>query len=685
MMSRITCILIIFFALYSNAIGYELAALQSETAEELLLFFEEEELVIATRRPTPVQKAPAIATVITAKEIRNMGARNLMDVLKMVPGMGISRNEQGFFLLEVRGISTVQSEKVLVMIDGHALNKNYAGSAFSYLLDYLDVNNIRQIEILRGPGSALYGNNAFVAVINIITKNAEDIEGITATVAGGSFDTQKYNLLLGKTFENGLKIFSSVDYWETNGPNIRIAKDRLSGTPFTTAPGDADTGFNAIDVFLKASYKNLTYRGHYLANDRGAYIGFGNALTDDNSIKFENYWHELRYSLPITDKFSSALKIYYDYYEQDSSLEAFPEGFAGSYPDGMIGGPKVKDRTIGGEIQFDYDLTDTNHLLAGVVYEKMKQYDVKHITNFDPNTAAYLGSIQDISSWGNWNKDARRSILAAYIQDEWGIRNDLNLTAGVRYDHYSDFGDTTNPRIGLVWNFLENADLKLLYGQAFRAPNFVELYNDNNPVVMGNSALNPEEIKTYEASLGYRFSDQLRIDLNYFNNDINDLIVRDTSTSPATYSNLGGAEIDGIELVLSGNYSDENYWKIIYSYQDPGDADTGQRIAYVPLQRAGAGINYGLSRYIISHIDVLWTGERSRPAGDTRNPVADYTTVDLTLTLKNFYRTLEIQAAIHNLLDEDYEDPDLSGASQFIPDDYPRAGTSVMLSIMYTF
>ena len=103
------------------------------------------------------------------------------------------------------------------------------------------------------------------------------------------------------------------------------------------------------------------------------------------------------------------------------------------------------------------------------------------------------------------------------------MQNDLNLTAGVRYDHYSDLGSTTNPRLGLVWSFLKNADRKLLYGQAFRAPSFTELYNDNNPSLMGNPDLLPEKIKTYEASLGYRFSDSLRANLNYFHNNIDSL------------------------------------------------------------------------------------------------------------------------------------------------------------------
>jgi iron complex outermembrane receptor protein len=306
-----------------------------------------------------------------AKEIRNMGARTLMDVLRLVPGMGIAMTDQGFFRLEVRGTVTGQSEKVLIMINGHAMNKNHSGSAFPFFLDYLSVDNIKKIEIVRGPGSALYGSNAFVAVINIITESAESMEGANLSVSGGSFDTQKYNLLAAKTFKNGLKISGSIDYMKTHGPDLRITEDRLSGTPFTAAPGNADTRFEGAGIYLEASYKNLTYRGQYLANDRGAYIGLGYALTDYNSIKSDNFWQELSYSHSFTEKFSSTMKLYYDYFKQDWLAKVFPDGFAGSFPNGMIGGPKAKDRTIGGEIQLDYSISDTNHLLAGIDYEEL--------------------------------------------------------------------------------------------------------------------------------------------------------------------------------------------------------------------------------------------------------------------------------------------------------------------------
>src|SRR6185369_4761631 len=119
-----------------------------------------------------------------------------------VPGLGISINEFGVMMIEVRGIRTVLSEKILIMIDGHSLNRNIFGSALYSVADKLPMDNIRQVEVVRGPGSALYGNSAFVATINIITRNAEEINGLEIKAGGGSFDSFKGNMVGGKAIDD---------------------------------------------------------------------------------------------------------------------------------------------------------------------------------------------------------------------------------------------------------------------------------------------------------------------------------------------------------------------------------------------------------------------------------------------------------------------------------------------------
>jgi outer membrane receptor for ferrienterochelin and colicin len=636
----------------------------------------------ASKQRMPVNKAPAIATVITAEEIRNMGARNLLDVLKMVPGVGVSINEFGLYQIEIRGIRTQLSEKVLLMIDGHSMNKLFTGSGMYSFGRDLPVEHIDQVEVIRGPGSALYGANAFVGVINVITKQATDIDGGEMAASYGSFDSRKINVLAGKEYANGLKLVGNVNYHNTDGPAMRIETDVLTGTPFTTTPGYSDLSLEQTDIFLKLEYENLAFRGYYQKKQGELYIGMNYALVDDSVGDMDNYWGELSWNHKWQDNLTTTIKLYLDRYEQESTLKLMPEGFMGAYPKGMIGRPLGKNRTMGGEAQFDYTFSEDNRLIFGMMYEKLKQYDVEHISNFDPLTYQDLGSLQETDPS---NINTNREIYAVYLQDEWQLRDDLNLTAGLRYDHYSEFGPTTNPRVALVWGISDSIDLKLLYGQAFRAPTFVELYNQNNPILLGNANLKPEEITTYEAGLGIRLTDFLHMDLNYFYSDIEELIIWDTTASTATYVNGGQIEVDGIELLFTGSYSADNYWKLSYTYQDPRDSDTDNPLPDVPSHRAGFAVNYALTKYLNSHVDVLWTGSRPRAQGDPRPDSDSYTTVDLAFIAKNFLQGFEIEAVVHNLFDEKYQDPDTSGIALKAPDDFPRAGVSTMVTLRYKF
>ncbi len=666
------------------------AVANTQTEKDLQLFFEDRELVTATKRPTSVRKAPANATVITADEIRNMGARNLLDALKMVPGMGLSINEFGVNMVEVRGIRTGTSEKILVMIDGHSLNKNINGSALYNVVDMLPLENIRQVEVVRGPGSALYGNSAFVATINIITRNAEEINGLEAKAGGGSFDSSKVNLVGGKAIGDKLTVSGSLDHQQTQGARLTVDADTLTGTPYSLAPGTPNLDFRQTDTFLKVGYGDLSFRGQYLTRRKELFIGIASALTDESSEDpVDNFWGELAYSLPLTQGLSTHLQLYYDQYEQHSSVKIYPNGFAGVFPDGMIAKPLATDRTIGYQQQFDWDPFKMNHLISGFSVEEMRQGDVRQLTNYNPTTGAPLGSVQEVA---NWNRNAARQIWAVYLQDEWQLPARVNLTAGVRDDHYSDFGNTVNPRVGMVWSFLETADLKLLYGKAFRAPNFQELYNINNPVVVGNPDLKPERITTYEAGPAWRLNRFFAASLTYFHSTIDDQIGWDTSTTPYVNANIGSSETQGIELGMDGAFAADLNWKLSYAWQDPRNADTDERLPYVPSQRASGSVNYALSQYVNLHSDVLWTGPRPRDVGDSRPETPSYTTVDVAVTLKNFYRSFEIQGTVRNLFDQRYEDPDTSGGAvnlartgPKVPYDFPREGISGFLMVSYKF
>jgi iron complex outermembrane receptor protein len=183
--------------------------------------------------------------------------------------------------------------------------------------------------------------------------------------------------------------------------------------------------------------------------------------------------------------------------------------------------------------------------------------------------------------------------------------------------------------------------------------------------------------------------------MNYFYSTIDDQIGWVPSTTPGTpavNANLGKSRTQGVEMGVNGTYDADLYWKLTYAYQDPRDANTDQRLPYVPSQRATGSVNYALTKYLNLHSDLLWTGPRPRAQGDSRPEMPSYATVDLAVTLKNFFNTLEIQATVRNLLDKRIKDPDTSGGAvnvagtgPKVPNDFPQEGISALVTASYRF
>ena len=192
---------------------------------------------------------------------------------------------------------------------------------------------------------------------------------------------------------------------------------------------------------------------------------------------------------------------------------------------------------------------------TGFRYEGMTASDSRNYGYGVPLPPVVGGTLTNVTGTSlAYLPDVHRTVTSLVAQDEWQITADWQLTAGVRYDDYSDFGGTFNPRVALVWDINEQITSKLLYGKAFRAPNFVEQFTQNNPVVLGNKNLKPETINTYEWALNYRPSSSLSTAVNLFYYQINDLVsqVPDPSGLTSTYQNSGNQNGYGSEFELTG-------------------------------------------------------------------------------------------------------------------------------------
>ncbi|MDR4497359.1 MAG: TonB-dependent receptor [Candidatus Scalindua sp.] len=669
--------------------------------EELFAIFTEEEIVVsALKNPRTVSKSPAIMSVVTAKQIKQMGFRTLTDVLKIIPGFDISMDRTGEKDIGVRGILKKTSEIVKLLIDGHSVNDPFTGGA-SFNFDDLVVENAKRIEIIRGPGSALHGQNAFLAVVNVITKDTEDIEGFQWTLSGGNFDTQNYNMLFGKELGN-LKISGFFDFLQTEGFSEMVDQDILFPRSFSKSPGRSQNKKEKTDLNLKLSYKNLEIKGKYMKKRREGYIGIGDALNDNTNLKDTYLFGELVYKLPVGEKLSITPKVYYDQYNFDPLFEQRPDGFVGPflnpsglpsigfYPDGMEGSTRFKERTIGFENQINYNVFQGNELTFGFQYEWIHQHDIKSEEfTFHPLTLAPLPEPMDFSDTLPFTRKVTRQIWALYLQDEWNITDEIDLTVGVRHDQFPRFGGTTNPRIGFIWRFVEDAQLKLLFATAFRAPTFQELFLINNPVVIGNPNLDPEKVNTFEIGLGYNFTKHIRGNVNYFYNRIRDRIVVGSGGRPQQFVNSGGARIKGVEAELKADFGNNNYFYANYTFQDAEETRTRSRLADVPIHKANFGINIGFWKYVNANLHTFISGPRPRQSGpiptidgDTRADLPSHTVVDLTLVGKNFIDNFEVRTSIFNLFDKGYDDP---SPKNTVPTDYPQPERSFIVELRYSF
>jgi iron complex outermembrane receptor protein len=666
--------------------------------EELLMFFEEEALVsIATLHPNRTGEAPAIISVITAEQIKYMGARNLADVLVTVPGIGIltsnawSRDE-----IEVRGIETRQSDKVLVLVDGHRLNDPFFGGATTVTDDF-PLANVKQIEIIRGPGSALYGANAFVAVINIISKKAEEIDGMQLSLGMGSFQTTRYNIMFGKILESGLKLSGNLNYFKTDGQKHLVEDDALTQLNKTSeAPGFTNNWRERSDFLLNLDYEDIGFMARFINKEHGALVGARDQLSDDEIMKFNAFDSELRLKHAITKQIEISNKIYYDLFDIDFLFETAPEGTStpgGTFTNGAIVKSTATEQTVGDDLHLDIELFKGNLLTTGVVYEYISQSNVTTEANYDPSLPFAPSApvdFQDFTEDANFNRNTDRTVVALYAQDDWRLIDQVSLTAGVRYDSYDDVGESVNPRGGLVFSPLPDMDLKFLYGEAFRVPNFEELYNQNNAAVHGDEDLDPEKLRTIEAGLEYRYEQRLRLTANYFHTEIEDLIVLGpdpTGEAILRFQNLDDARIDGVESEIRANFSTGHYAYINYSYQRAVKVKTKQRLPNTPMHRGNLGLNLALGKYVNIQPHLFLSAERVRAKGDTRDPDGEYALVNLAAIIKNFYKTLEVRANVHNLLDREYDNPasTVKLGKPTLPGDYPRNGIDFFVEASYKF
>lgn len=694
-LTKVLPLLLLFGA--CSAVHAEAIAEEAMPEEDIALAFDEQFVSIATGGQQQLSRAPAVATVITAEDIAKMGALNLDQVLESVPGFHVTLSSVRLTpVYSIRGIQSDIGPHVLMLINGVPMTQMWQGDRGA--LATLPITDIARVEIIRGPGSAVYGADAFAGVINVITKSANDIDGSSVSATIGSFGSKAASILHGKTYGD-IDVAFSLQYSGTDGDDGRIIDqdgqsfwDNVFITSASLAPGSLDTQGKRLDTRLELRGDKWALRAwNWRQKDLGVGPGLAQALDPTGNAEVDNWLVDARYhDTDIAPDFDLETRISYMDINNSSEQTLFPSDAVlpvgmGTFlfTDGMIGNPEIYEQ----HYRFDSALLWTgleNHrwrLAAGAFYVDLKGKETK---NFGPGVVT--GTLTDVSGTSfSFAPDKDRTVYYLSAQDEWSVASDWDLTAGIRYDHYSDFGNTFNPRAALVWHPSYNLSTKLLYGQAFRAPSFQELYAQNNPIKLGNEELDPESIQTLELALDYQHSFTQRYTASIFAYDIEDQIVYVPGVSAPQAQNVGRQSGRGLEMEMHWAATDSLDIVANYAYQRPTDKSNNSDAPDSPQQQVYVKADWQFLPDWNLNAQLNRVMQRARANGDTRPDIDDYTMVDLAIRSTDIAGHWDLTLKVSNVFDVELFEPSPVEVAAFVPGDYPLTGRAYYATANYRF
>jgi len=748
-MSRWVYINVLFISLIPLPL---LAATKADLDSLFLLSLEDllkvEVSVASKSKSQTIRSAPSVISIITEQDIHQTGSKTLEELLGRVVGFDVNPiPPEPNPSVAIRGISNSTNEIIRLLINNHPI-----GNLFTSGLGYWEgfpVNLIQRIEIIRGPGSALYGDAAMVGVINIITKDWNDASELSASY--GSFSTT--NVYGSSSEQSGdFSIYSFADYHSSDGDSNLVESDlatSLFGPMGSAAPGDTTEQYQYVNLFSKIKFREFYGMMMLNYNDTQIPMSLQRSLTSDNTRNLTNFFMEFGYDAPAYYCEDMKTRFYYDYFVYDFSSALFDskttaflnQTLASNFPPGetLNIDPFLKNNKFGAEITCGQPFSEGGRLVLGLQSEYQEQFDSKFVVNanvtgqvitldgIDYAPLEYVGGMRDVTNSYNFTQNESRYLTAVYgevdldIIEQWSLENigtSLTLTVGGRIDEYSDVGDKFSPRVGVVYLPSSRYFIKALAGKAFRAPNFRELYNQNNPIQNGNTDVKPELLTTIEASIGLNITEWASYFFTVYSTKVDDHIrLVDAEQGVNKFNNIGTLEEEGLEAeikIIFPNDPNTNGY-LNFTYQKSKDVsheiitDTlgsvytqkSYDIGNIPETMINLGINWGVTENININASLNYKSDRMRsgklqftsattdPDGtlekfDQRDPIEYRVITNISVIYHgfDFHTDSELQLTVYNVFDAEDHAPDTEVG---ILNDIPRWGRHFSMRGLYRF
>ena len=625
---------------------------------------EEAQVVTAAQHPQKLSEAPASAYVITAEDIERNGYRTLAEALQSLPGI-YSSNDRNYSYLWFRGFGRPSdyNDRILLQVDGHRMNDGVYSQALVGEEFSVDMKAVDHIEVIKGPASALYGDNAFFGVIDVVTKNAKTAPQVEVSAEGGSYDTHKESLGMARAFQNGANAYIEGSYRNMKGQDLYYPQ--FSSINNGVAAGS--DGENNSTFIGKLDYAGFTLEGNVgsrtkhipTASFQTVFDDPGTRTTDLRSFIELRSEHQLLPAVQLTTRFYSDR---YDYSGDYISANSTPP------PDTVDGLDFASSRSYGEEVRTR--LTpwgSVNALTIGEEYDETSRAKQQSYNEGTP--PPYLVDVN--TPYDRW---------ATYIQQEWQPYSALSVTAGGRYDYYQTIGKSMNPRIALVHRLWQDGTLKATYGSAFRAPSPYETSYADDVSYAANPNLLPEKITSYELTGEQQFPGHGMVSISGYENRVKNLIDETTlSDGEIQFQNVSEVKAIGIELYSKWAWNKTWSGFAGYDLQNTREV-SGAPLSNSPVHSGSAGLSAWIepTRTTVS-LGTFFVSDR-RTYQQTTLPATAL--LNVTLRQQSWAQGPTLYASIYNLLNTAYSVP---GGAEHVQDAIPQDGRNFIAGLEYKF
>jgi len=604
------------------------------------------EVTTASRYAQTALEAPAVVSVVTAEDIRTFGYRDLAEVLGSMRGLYVSY-DRSYHYLGTRGFATPgdYNTRVLLLVNGTRFNDSLYDQATIGTEFPIDLDLVERVEFVPGPGSAVYGANAFFGVINVITRSGRNMAGPQVSVEAGSQGAASARFSLGTRDSLGNDWLVAATRRNHPGGDVHMAAYDTPATHHGVARGlDHD---RSTQLLARMQREGLALTLAHGERDKGTpTAAYSQVFNDPRSrISDRNTRLGAEYARQLAPTLEMSARLHAGQYR-------FVGDYVYDYPPLTVNRDVGSARWWGTELQWISTAVERHKLSWGMDYRRDTRIRQSN-EDLDPNPAQYLDTSR------------KSDAVGLYFQDEFALAPTLTLHTGLRWGKQSGSGGSVNPRLGLVYLLNPSTAVKLLHGTAYRPPNAYERdYRVDVPGgITTTTRLRSEKVRTTELALEHSPSPAERMLLTVFRSQVRDLLVlTDDPQAPdrLTFRNTQGVQVHGAEAEMERRWKGGARLRVAYGWQKAqADGPTGAPLANAPrhllkLQWSSPLPQVGQSggqpgRYALEAIGV---GPRST-VGQARLP--GHVVANLIYTRR--VGDADLLLGVYNLFNRSYADP----------------------------